>query len=175
MFWACPWYYLYQSYQTNPLLSSHLIITAHPTHNTTLMLKRTLLTIACALPFIASAQSWHLIASGGAMWNSATSNPTPYEKSSTIGGTAGIGVSYQKNHLEYGLMLGYRHYSLQTEGDLMFEEDCNPATGYGTLTHVKFIVGMPALYAAPFVNYHFGSKKFDWYAGLSPAYLRFFS
>jgi hypothetical protein len=33
---------------------------------------------------------------------------------------------------------------------------------------------MPALYAMPFVNYHFKVKKLDCYVGVAPSYVRFF-
>ena len=113
---------------------------------------------------------------GGGLWNSRSSRPTLHEQSSPLGGIGFLGLSYLwENRWEAGLRVGYRRYAHTHEGNYFFEEDFNPITGLATTTghHMKFVEKMPAWAIAPFVNRHFGKGKMDFYAGLSPAYLRF--
>jgi len=139
-------------------------------------MKRLFLCLLCCIPCLVSAQSWNIMAGGGGLWNSKSSRPTEFERSSPLSGIGFLGLSYlSKKGWEAGLRGGYRRYAFKHEGDYIFEEDFNPLTGYATTTthHLKSVFNMPALAIAPFVKRHFGKGRMDFYVGLSPAYLRF--
>ena len=132
-----------------------------------------LLLILCLFPGMVTAQSsWNILAEGGVLLNSKTSHPGYFEHGSSIGGIGAGGISYQNRHLEFGITGGYRGYSFREIGDS--PDGFDPLTGLSTGSiHVSSRSPWHAVAIAPFFKYHFGSGRFDYYAGLMPAYLNF--
>lgn len=122
----------------------------------------------------AHAQSLDLRGFGGLMMNSGTYQSTYNYERSKLNALGGIGASYRAGRFEYGLNLAYRRYSFQKM--LRFADQFDPVTSLplsGSGNFKTFTFKEPALALAPVVNYHFGNGRLDWYAGLSPAYVRY--
>lgn len=137
-------------------------------------MKHLLYLLVLILPHLASAQSLSVHGFGGVMLNSATSGGYDRYQSSKLNPVAGIGASYRDDRFEYGLSVSYRRFSFQKT--LRFEYEFDPMTGKhipGTGYDRAFLFRQSAITVAPLLNYHFGAGRFDWYAGVSPAYVRF--
>lgn len=136
---------------------------------------RLLLAVLLAAPVCANAQSLDLRGFGGVMMNSGTYQSTYGYEHSKLNALGGLGASYRAGRLDYGLNLSYRRYSFTKT--IRYSE-FDPATGYevpGSAVTREAVFKEPAFAIAPSVNYHFGKRKPDWYAGLSPAYIRYLS
>ena len=130
-----------------------------------------ILLLLCLLPCISSAQSWHISAQGGGLWNSKSSNASATEHASPIRGIGGLGLSYQSVAFECGVSVSYRQYAFRREGDII---QFDPFTGQVVNEgHFKFIEKWPSTAIAPFLKYHFPHRKLDYYVGIMPVYLLF--
>jgi hypothetical protein len=131
------------------------------------------------LPQMLSAQAVDIRGFGGIMMNTKTDNPLfeRYQSFSRLNAGGGIGASYRRGRLEFGIKLDYRRYSFVDKTVLRFADDFDPATGF---THslkppveTTIVRKEPAIAIAPVFNYHFGKSRLGWYAGLSPAFVRY--
>lgn len=142
-------------------------------------MKRFVLLCFLVLPEILAAQVIDIRGFGGFMMNSKTDNPAfeRYEALSKLNAGGGFGAGYRSGRLEFGIKLEYRRYSFVDKRFLMFAEQFNPQMGFPNPNNppveVTTIRKEPAFAIAPVFNYHFGKSKLDWYAGLSPAFIRY--
>ncbi len=129
-------------------------------------------------PLAASAQSIELKGFGGVMMNTKSSYAAfGHDDFSQPNALAGIGAAFRKGHFEYGLSLSYRRYSFKKTGKFISADEFDPVTGYipqgVTPVETTVVYTEPAFAIAPVFNYHFGKGRVDWYAGVSPAFIRY--
>ena len=131
------------------------------------------------LPRMLSAQAVDIRGFGGIMMNTKTDHPLfeNYEPFSRLNAGGGIGASYRSGQFEFGIKLDYRRYSFIDKKVLLFADDFDPVTGFANPlkppVETTIVRKEPAIAIAPVFNYHFGKSRFDWYAGLSPAFVRY--
>jgi hypothetical protein len=123
------------------------------------------------IPGICTAQSWNAVVRAGALWNSRSSSPVTNERSSPLNVFGAVGASRRYGKWEIGSTVGLYSFAFRLKGDFVFGP--NPANGQMVTEYHKFTTRVPAVVLMPFLNKHFDTGKFSWYAGIAPAYVSF--